>query len=192
MSTGSVNLPFQLGSDSPPDGIPEDLRPAFAELYKALRTIRNVFHDYVGIGQHSNQIWSLLNYFDTLHTASMGRFYAQANEDIAYGYAVNITVTGAELRLQKANATNNTKPCHGFCTTLGGIATGARGEVILNNGLLVGVAGLTRGTRYFLSTTGGLLTTVAPIAAGNIEQALGLALDTSALLFATDFDFIQH
>ena len=38
----------------------------------------------------------------------------------------------------------------------------------------------------------GLITAVAPVAAGNIEQALGIAVDSTALLYCTDFDFLQH
>jgi len=186
------NLPFSIGlSDSPPEVEPK-MRPIISLMYNAFLQIQQAMHQYLGLGQQLQTLWDQIRYDQTLHTFSPNRLYLRASEDISYGFAVNIWNDAGTLKFRKANATNNTKPCHGFCTTLGGILSGTFGEVIVNFGMLVGVAGLTTGTRYFLSTTDGLITSTAPVAAGNIEQVLGLAMDTGALLFNFDFAWIQH
>lgn len=194
MSSPNVkfNLPFNIGlSDAAPNVDPK-LQPIMNIIYNGFLQLQQAMHQYLGLGQQLGDLWNQLHYSQTLHTFSPNRYYALASEDISYGYAVNIWNDAGTLKLRKANATNNTKPCHGFCTTTNGILAGQYGEVILNFGLLVAVAGLTAGTRYFLSTTDGLLTAAAPVAAGNIEQPLGIAMDSSALLFNFGFGWIQH
>jgi len=187
------NLPFNLNlGDAAPTSLPPEVRGAIESLYNAVNQLQYVFHSHVGIGQQLQNLWSQLRYFDTLHQASPWRFYAQATETIVYGRMVNLFLSGGALKIRNANATDNTKPCHGFNNTAAGLVLNDYGEVILMQGLLTGVSGLTVGTRYFLSTTDGLLTSAAPVAAGNIEQALGIAVDTTALLFCSDFDFTQH
>lgn len=187
------NLPFSLSiPDSPPQTEDPVVNNTFVVVYNAFLQLQQAVHQYLGVGQQLQTLWSTLRYDQTLHQASPGRLYVKAFEAITYGFAINLFVDAGILKIRLANATNNTKPCHGFCTTIGGIAAGSFGEVILLHGLLTGVAGLVLGTRYFLSTTNGLVTAVAPVAAGNIEQAVGFAMDTSALLFDFGFHFIQH
>lgn len=193
MPGARVNLPFSFGiGDTVPSNVPQELRGFFSEIYAAINQTQYVFHAHLGIGQQLQTLWSQLSYLDTLHKASMTRFYAKASENIPYGNAINLHVVSGVINVRLANATNNTKPCHGFCTTVGGITSGQYGEVILMQGLLTDVSGLTQGSRYFLSTTNGLITVTAPVAAGNIEQALGIALDSTALLFSMDFEWISH
>lgn len=188
------NLPFTLSiPDTVPSGLPPEMKPTIQEIYNAFQQLQLALHTYMGLGQQLQNLWSSLGYAQTLHLASPTRLYLQASEAITYGYAINIFDSGAGvMKIRLANATNNTKQCHGFCSTLAGIALDGYGEVILQSGIITGVAGLTKGARYFLSTTNGLITTVAPVAAGNIEQVAGWAIDTSAILFNIGFAFIQH
>lgn len=190
------NLPFSIGL---PDSAPSELKlkdPATAavieQIYTAFQQMQIALHVVLGVGQQLQTQWSMLSPDQTLHLFSPNRIYLIASEAILFGAAINIYDNAGVLTVRNANATNNTKPCHGFCTTAAGIANGAYGESILNFGLLTGVAGLVRGTRYFLSTANGLVTAVAPVAAGNIEQALGLALSSTMLLFNFGFAFVQH
>lgn len=188
-----VNLPFSLGlADTPPSGLDPKLLPLATELYNAFVQVQLAFHHVFGAGQQIQSVWSGLDYTSTLHNASQTRYYRKASESLIYGAAVNIHVDAGEIKFRNANATNNTKPAHGFCTTPGGVAAGAFSEAILFQGLLIGFVGLTQGSRYFLSTSNGLITAVAPVAAGNVEQALGIALDSTALLYNLDFEWIQH
>ena len=193
MSGARFNLPFTLGiGDVVPSNIPPEIRPAFVEVYSAFQQVQSVFHNYLGIGQQLKDSWAALPIVETLHKASQWRLYVKASEAIGFGNAVSIHAVSGVINVRKANATDNTKPCHGFCTTSIGIVSGEYGEVILCQGLTNGITGLTVGTRYFLSTTDGFLTSIAPVAVGNIEQAVGIALETGLFLFNLDFEFIQH
>lgn len=188
------NLPFTLGlPDRSPTDIDPKLQQYFQEIYNAFQQLQLALHNILGVGQQLQQLWSNLNYSQTLHTFSSGRLYLQASEFIQYGSSVNIFDSGAGvMKFRNANATDNTKPSHGMCTTLAGIPAAGYGEVITQMGLLTGVTGLTKGVRYFLSTTNGLVTAAEPVAAGNIGQAVGWAIDTSALLFNIGFAYVQH
>src|SRR5712664_3604571 len=175
------NLPFTLGlPDRAPTDIDPKLQQYFQEMYNAFQQIQIAMHNVLGVGQQLKQLWPNLGYTQTLHTFSSGRLYLAASEFIQYGSSVNIFDSGGGvMQFRNANATTNARPAHGICTTAGGIAIAGFGEVITQMGLLTGVTGLTKGVRYFLSTTNGLLTAAEPVAAGNIGQAVGLALDTS-------------
>ena len=72
-----------------------------------------------------------------------------------------------------------------------GIVSGDYGEVTLMQGLSQAHSGLTIGSRYYLSTTPGALTTTAPVAVGNIEQFVGIALSDNLLYFNSG-TWIQH
>lgn len=193
MSSVRFNLPFNFGiSDTASGSIPPELRGPFNELYNAIQQVQYVFHGYLGIGQRLQEDWDNLSYLQTMHLASPTRLYVEATEAINYGYAVSLVDSGGAVKVRNANATNNTRPCHGFCTTEGGIALGAFGEIVMFSGVLTNLVGLTRAARYFLSTVNGLITTVAPVAAGNIEQPVAIAMATDALVFNVGLDWIQH
>lgn len=194
MGNSTFNLPFTLGVPDTPSLDFQDprVRALAEELYNAFQQLQLALHNYLGVGQQLQTLWSSLSHISTLHQASQFRIYKEATEDIIYGAAINLFSSGGVIKMRNANATNNTKPCHGFCMVAGGVTSGNFGEAILFCGLLTGFAGLTVGSRYFLSTSNGLLTAVAPVAAGNIEQALGIALDSGTLLYQFTTHFIQH
>jgi hypothetical protein len=103
-----------------------------------------------------------------------------AAEDIDAGDFVNIFASSG-AKVQKANATDDTKPCNGYAPEA--IATGDSGEVQGPGQLIVGLTGLTPGTEYFLDTTGGGLTATAPSSSGNRVQRLGVASSATELFF---------
>lgn len=193
MSDVRFNLPFTLGlGDTAPTSLDPKVRPLANEIYNAFQQLQLAVHNYLGVGQQLQSLWPQLSYLQTLHQFSATRFYCQADEAIIYGAAVNLFSSGGVLKARNANATNNTKQAHGFCTAIDGAAADDYIETILFRGVITGFTGLTQGSRYFLSTSNGLITTVKPVAAGNIEQVLGIALDTTALLYDFGLDFVQH
>lgn len=104
-----------------------------------------------------------------------------ASENLAAGAMVNIwNSSGAKMR--NANATDNTKPAHGF--VLAAVTSGHVGIFYgpgqINNQLV----GLTPGTAYFLDTTNGDINAVAPSSSGNLIQELGVALSATQLIFS--------
>lgn len=195
LSNIRYNLPFSLGIPNIPSGeeVPPQVRNSITDIYSAIQQIAFILHTQVGIGQRLKFDWDALQYFQTLWQASQTRLYVQASESVDYGKTINIFNRGdGILNVRYATAANNTRPCHGFCTTQTGIPAGTHGEVTLTMGLLTGLGGLTTGSRYFTSTSAGFISSVPALAAGNIEQALGLALSPSALLFNIPFGFVQH
>lgn len=105
----------------------------------------------------------------------------QASENLAAGAIVNVWNSGG-ARIRNANATDGTKPAHGF--VLAAVTSG-------NVGIFYGTgqidnqrSGMTPGTTYFLDTTNGNINAVAPSASGNFVQALGVALSATQLAFA--------
>jgi hypothetical protein len=98
-----------------------------------------------------------------------------ASQTLAAGDLVNLhTVTGA-LRMRKADATDTTKPAHGFVRA--GVASAAAGTFYGPGQINDAVAGLTPGATYWLSAT-------PPSTSTNGDQEVGQALSATELLFA--------
>lgn len=113
-----------------------------------------------------------------------------ASEAILLGAPINLFASGGKLTIRNANSTNSTRPCHGFCTQLSGIASGGQGSV--DCGIrIVPAIGLTLGANYWLGPTNGGLQTTPDTAAGHIEQYLGIAISATQLLIKPT-DWIQH
>lgn len=103
-----------------------------------------------------------------------------ASEALVAGNFVNIHASsGAKIR--KANATDDTKPVHGFVPSA--ILSAAAGSMIGPGRVIPGLSGLTPGATYYLDTTGGAITDTPPSASGNLVQEVGLAVSATELLF---------
>ena len=113
-----------------------------------------------------------------------------ASSAIAYGEPVNLYSNSGVLNAQPASSTPTVAPCHGFCTSLTGIASGSTGLVVRGALILSGLSGLTLGSNYWLAGAGAIAT-VADTAAGHIEQYLGVALSATEL-FVNASSWIQH
>src|SRR3546814_9813597 len=80
-----------------------------------------------------------------------------ATENLAVNDLVNIyNSSGAKVR--KANATDGTKPAHGYVKEA---VVSGNPAIVFFDGENAGLSGLTAGT-YFLSTTGGQMSTSPP------------------------------
>lgn len=168
-----------------------EVRAQLAALHATMSQVIVALNQFCGIGTRAYSQWDYMKGSALpLLFNNQARFYVEASESISYGQMVNLHASGGQLFARKANATNNTKPVDGFCNTQDGVSVGETAEVILRLGLAT-YSGLTPGARYYLSTTGGQVTTTAPVAAGNIEQYLGIALTSSTLLLLAGH-WIQH
>jgi hypothetical protein len=188
----SSQVDFRI-PQSPPDWLKPELQNALAELYNTVQLIIGAFVNNCGISQQAPSDWTLLATqapTSTLLAGNLNRLYVQASEAIASGAAISLHNVAGVLQVRNANATNNTKACDGFCTTSTGIAAGSYGEVQLHSGV-ASIGGLVVGTRYYLSTVNGTISNVAAVAAGNIEQYLGIAITTTQLFFNTHY-WVQH
>jgi hypothetical protein len=105
----------------------------------------------------------------------------QASENLAAGAIVNVW-NSSGARIRNANATDNTKPAHGF--VLAAVTSGNIGIFYGAGNIDTGLTGMTPGDTQFLDVTNGNITNAAPGAAGNLVQVLGVALSASKLAFA--------
>lgn len=170
-----------------PDTVPKALAPIIQPIYLAFYNIVQTLVLHCGIGPRSSDKVLLSNGDPTAILANnVHRFYIQASENINSGAMVNLFAPlPGVLGVRNANATNYTKPCHGFCSQPGGIAAGAIGEIIVSDGVDSNLSGLTVGSEYYLDTVNGQITAVPPVAAGNLEQSLGIAISATTLRFWT-------
>jgi hypothetical protein len=103
-----------------------------------------------------------------------------ASEALTAGQVVNIwSSSGAKVR--KANATDDSKPAHGF--VLANVSSSATATVYLPGQVITGLSSLTPGATYYLDTTGGAVTATQPSTSGNLVQRVGMALSATTLLF---------
>lgn len=175
-----------------PEDVPKELFNPFFRVYNAIQSLAAALSKYAGVDQEPTDYWGQLTVDDSIFAGNMNRWYVKANENIGYGSVVSAIFTAGTLQVRNANATDNTRPACGICNTVGGVIAGNFCEVLLGTGMSAGIAGMTPGTRYFLSTTNGLITNVAPVAAGNIEQVVGLALAANRILMNLNFAWVQH
>lgn len=91
------------------------------------------------------------------------------------------TAGGNNISIALANATGHTLPVIGFATTT---AAAGAGITVQTSGLWpYGNVGLIPGTKYYLSTSSGTVTTTPPAAGGNLVQFVGVAIDANNILF---------
>jgi hypothetical protein len=153
-------------------------------VYNAIRSLQLAVTNLTGATQQDPLTWNSLPVTSTIQSQNLNRAYIKASVAIPYGAMINCFDSGgATLGIRLANAlSTNLKPCHGYCSTVGGILAGAYGEVILSQGLTTSVGSMTVGTTYYLSTTDGLITNIKP-SSPNLGQAIGYSLGTQILYF---------
>lgn len=152
------------------------------DLYTALRTLADQIGQFGGFEEAFDGFKNIAN---ATYTAGphKRKLYCEALEVMPYGAALNLTDSGGTLKARFANATNNTRPCYGINNTPGNCAIGDIIEVALPGCYVTSIGGLTRGLRYFLQTANGTIGTGIPAAVGNVQQAVGFAIETNMLFF---------
>jgi hypothetical protein len=104
-----------------------------------------------------------------------------ASEALTAGNIVNIWNDAGTPKVRKADATAAGKQAHGF--VLANVANAAQATVYLE-GNVTGLAGMTPGANQFLSAaTPGARVEVAPSAAGNVAQLVGIAVSATEMTF---------
>jgi hypothetical protein len=185
----SAGVDFRI-SKTPPD-LTKENAASIEELYNFSRQVIRTFIDNCGIAQQLQAQWPLLvGSPRLLQSGNLNRLIVTASEAISPYAAISLTTVAGALQVRNANATNNTRICDGFCTTAAGAGAGGLCEVTLHSGIAL-FAGLTPGYRYWLSTTNGIIATGPAVAAGNVEQYLGVAIDTVHLAFNLHY-WVQH
>ena len=191
MSGAQLNSPLSLSLTQTPVDWPKELQGPAQDLYSAVFQLQNAFVNFSGIAPQPKSLWSQLTAAQSIFAQNMGRTYLQATETITAGAIVNVFNSGGKAQCRNANATNNTRPAHGYCNVVGGGIVGDYLEIVMFKGLCTLFAGLTPGQEYWLAIANGQVQNAAPVAAGNIEQFVGVALDANSLFFNSHYR-IQH
>lgn len=187
----NIPIDFRIGQQ-PPDVEDNKTKYYLSELYDFAQQIIQTFNRLCGIGFRPPSQWSMLAATPaiTILEGQLNRSYILASVNITAGQYINLFNSGGVLKARLAKADNLTTQADGYCTM--NITAGNVGEFILNRGDNSFLSGLTIAQRYWLSasTAGGVQTT-APVAAGQIEQSIGIALDATDLVTSIQYP-IQH
>ncbi len=178
----NIGLP-QLPVNTDPK-IEEDLRAA----YNSIRNLSKLVGQF-GLFETPSSAYQTPTQAAYTSGVAKQRVYAAATEAVSYGAALHLYDVAGVLSARFANATDNTRPCKGFCNSPGTATIGAMVEVVLPGNSITSVSGLTSGTSYYLSTTNGTITNVAPAVPGNIRELLGFALNSGVFFFFPNLDF---
>lgn len=111
-----------------------------------------------------------------------------ASEALSAGNMINVYSNAGTLNARKADATAAGKEANGF--VLAGVSSLAAATVFFE-GTNTQLSGLTVGSRYFLDTTAGAVTTTPPAASGNVAQYIGVALSATEISFEPDDGVIR-
>jgi hypothetical protein len=106
---------------------------------------------------------------------------ATTAEALTAGMVGNLFDSAGAMKVQKANATDVTKPAN--CFVLASALLGASVTVYLPGQFITGLTSLSPGATYYLDTTGGGITATCPSSAGNGAQIVGVADSTGTKLF---------
>lgn len=109
-------------------------------------------------------------------TATVTESVGLAAGDLCYLYNAS-----SAAKVELANATDNTKPAN--CFVLASFALSATATVYMPGQWITGLSSLSPGATYYLSTTGGGITTTPPSTSGNVDQVVGVADETGTQLF---------
>lgn len=192
MASPQFQSPIQLQiSQGVPTSYPPELRAALGPVYSAIQSLLYSFTQYAGVAPQMEADWPNLTPGMTLLHQNTCRLYVIFDAAAAAGTVVYLYNNAGVLTAGKANATNNTKPCRAIVSSEGGSSGAGDFAEVMLGGLVGNLAGMTPGVTYYLSTTDGLITNTAPVAAGNIEQFLGFALSATLLWFNPSY-WIQH
>ena len=184
---------IQTGLALTPESAPPELYNEFYKIYTAVHNLERFLSEFAGVDEWPTVAWSQLSLDQTIKEGNMNRWYPKQSEALTFGMAVSPILDAGELKVRKANATTNAKFCCGFVSSSDhNSSIGSNCEIMIGAALIKGITGLITGSRYFLSTTDGVVTNAAPVAAGNIEQVVGLALASNRLLMNLNFAWVQH
>lgn len=116
---------------------------------------------------------SIVGALNELKSGSLDRVTLNAATTITAGDVVIVNGSGT---VDLADADNGDQFVAGIALTGNTIGNPV---VVLLSGLVSGLSGLTAGTRYYLSTTAGAMTSTAPVGSGDLVIELGFAVSAT-------------
>ena len=166
---------ISVGLPALPSGLKDKEASLISPLYRAVTALAQQVSLNTGNVQYSGAELLTLDQFTGLIDFREQRIYVKALEAIPYGGIVSLVMSGGRVSAWLADATVLTKPAHGICDQLSGIALGSYGAVTFMRGKSAGIAGTTMGATYYLSTAGTIQAT-SPTVDGVLNQVVGIGL----------------
>jgi hypothetical protein len=163
----------------------------WAELLRirnALRVLQGALDTNTGALQEDPEYWDATPPVASIKVQNISRFYCKTSENLLPGRLINLFNSAGVLTARNANAADGTKPARAF--SVAPSESGNYAQFILL-GINPIFSGLVPGQEYYLATTSGLVTSVAPAAAGNIVQKVGFALSDKELWFNPSLNWTQ-
>lgn len=152
--------------------VPFDLKGQAIRLFLVSRTAEGDF-SVRDIKEASQYVYT--------PAADLSEAVLTASENLAAGDLVNVWNDSSEPSARKADASDNTKPAHGFVTDT---VTATNPVTVYFSGRIDGLGSVTPGATQYLSETAGLTTETAPTGSGKIVQQVGVAVGDNSIVFA--------
>lgn len=146
-------------------------------LRNALTAMQGALDEYTGALPVDSQYQPQTPPSQSVRVGQISRVYIPAVVALTYGQLVRISGIGAVL----ADATVPSKFAQGFVSASAGANPGDTVEITLLGN--VNITGLGLGVVYYLSTTPGAVSSVAPSTPGQILQQIGFATSPTSLWF---------
>lgn len=161
--------------------VPENTDPKVADLlepiYAGFNAIYNNFVYSCGVISPPTTEYARLATVPTgtLQPQNLNRLYVAANGALPFGTLVQLIDSAGVVtaKAAKGGLAGDAARAIGYCNTPGGVISGEYAEIIVGSGLL-GVAGVSVGTKYWLSETPGALALTPP--ASGIIQPVGFGV----------------
>jgi len=164
----------------PSDQLPPELWDDFKTIYNALNNLAQGISVYGGVDGVDSSEWADSPPANTILSGNLTRMYPRASVAIAAGQIVNLFDNAGSMDARLANSTTAATMAHGIANTAA--AAGARFEMQWLRSFVTSIGGMVPGTLYWLSTTGGAVQNLPPVAAGTIQQPIGLALSAAQMI----------
>lgn len=169
-----TNLPAQVE-----DSVPKELLGTIQQLYNSVNNLARLVGKYTGIDAPSEDELSFLSFSDTVIIGNSTRLYVPASVAITAGQVINLHDNAGVLNARLAAATSASTMAHAIANT--SASAGQTVELQLWHSLINSIGGMSVGTLYWLSTVPGAVQNIAPTGVGQIQQAIGVALNSSTM-----------
>lgn len=162
-----------------PPGLPDKEYNLVAPLYRGINTVAQKASQQTNAVQYSEAELAQIDPLVALKTFRNNRMVVKAGEALSYGHLVYLDFISGKLTAFKADNNKTTgKPAVGCVDAVGGLATGAFGEIVFLAGICPGISGSTPGQQYYLGSAGVAVNVPVP---GAIQQLVGIGLGTAGL-----------
>lgn len=187
----AIDSRISLGLPSlPNEQLTPQLYNEFSIVYKSLRNLSEGVGQLTGIDAAPQAEWADSSASSTILTGNATRLYPIASVLIAAGQLVNLFNNAGVLGARLASSSAPSTMAHGLAVTGAGI--GSRIEMHWLRTFTTSIGGMVIGQLYYTGTVAGTVQNIPPVAAGTIQQPIGVAIASNQLLLDISLSFKQN